>query len=156
VSAGRIEFDDILRGTLASELHQDVGDIVLKRRDGLYAYQLAVVIDDAATQITEVVRGADLLDNTARQCWLMTCLDLPRPRYLHLPLVLAPNGQKLSKQNRAPVLNPSTPSDNLWHALCALGQAPDLSLRRATPSEILVWACAHWQPKHIPCTDSPT
>lgn len=154
--AGSIRFHDELRGPVESRLHDDVGDIVLKRRDGLYAYQLAVVVDDAACQITEVVRGADLLDNTARQCWLMHCLELTRPSYLHLPLVTAANGQKLSKQNHAPALNPKTPSANLWHALVALGQRPEPALLKASPEEILLWACANWQPKRIPLTDSLT
>lgn len=154
-SAGNISFTDALRGELHSQLHEEVGDIVLKRRDGLYAYQLAVVVDDAAAGVTEVVRGVDLLDNTARQCWLMHCLNLPRPRYLHLPLVTAENGQKLSKQNHAPALNDLTAGENLWQALTALGQSPSRRLRNAQAAEILAWACANWAPKSIPHPDSP-
>lgn len=152
--AGEIQFQDALRGTLTSSLHQEVGDFVLKRRDGLYAYQLAVVLDDEASRVTEVVRGVDLLDNTARQCWLMQCLNFARPSYLHLPLVTAANGQKLSKQNHAPALNPNTPSRNLWHALAALGQTPEPALLHASPPEILAWACANWHPERIPHPDS--
>ena len=153
-SAGNITFTDALRGELHSQLHQEVGDIVLKRRDSLYAYQLAVDVDDAATSVTEVVRGVDLLDNTARQCWLMQCLSLARPRYLHLPLVTAENGQKLSKQNHAPALSNSAANDNLWQALAALGQSPPAELRNTQPAEILDWACANWAPENIPHPDS--
>jgi len=154
--AGTIRFTDALRGELCSQLHETVGDIVLKRRDGLYAYQLAVVVDDAATGVTEVVRGADLLDNTARQCWLMECLNLPRPRYLHLPLVTGSNGQKLSKQNHAPALNNDTAGENVWEALTTLGQSPSQDLRQAKPAEILAWACANWSLGNIPQPDSLT
>lgn len=152
--AGRITFTDILRGEQHSQLHEQVGDFVLKRRDGLYAYQLAVVVDDAAARVTEVVRGADLLDNTARQCWLMQCLGLSRPRYLHLPLITGHNGQKLSKQNHAPALNNLAAADNLWLALEALGQSPLAELRNARPAEILAWACENWRLEHIPHPDS--
>lgn len=152
--AGTIIFTDALRGELRSRLHEEIGDVVLKRRDGLYAYQLAVVVDDAATGITEVVRGADLLDNTARQCWLQQCLGLPRPSYLHLPLVTASNGQKLSKQNHAPPLDNHRASENLWLALCRLGQSPSTDLCNKTPQEILDWACRHWTPETIPQPDS--
>lgn len=153
-ASGTIAFTDALRGELHSQLHDEIGDIVLKRRDSLYAYQLAVVVDDAATGITEVVRGVDLLDNTARQCWLMQCLSLTRPRYLHLPLVTGENGQKLSKQNHAPALDNSLASENVWQALSALGQSPAPELRNAQPSEILDWACVNWTPKNIPHPDS--
>lgn len=152
--AGRISFTDFLRGELHSQLHQEIGDIVLKRRDGLYAYQLAVVVDDAASGVTEVVRGMDLLDNTARQCWLMQCLELPRPRYLHLPLIMSGNGQKLSKQNHARVLNNQSAAENLWQALCALGQLPPVELHQAKPAEILAWACTNWHPTQIPHPDN--
>jgi glutamyl-Q tRNA(Asp) synthetase len=83
---------------------EQVGDFVLRRADGLWAYQLAVVVDDAAQGVTDVVRGEDLADNTARQILLQRALDLPTPRYLHTPLVLGANGEKLSKQNGAPAL----------------------------------------------------
>jgi len=152
--AGNIIFTDKLRGDMNSNVYQETGDIVLKRRDGLYAYQLAVVVDDAAAGVTEVVRGVDLLDNTARQCWLIYCLNLPRPDYLHLPLITAENGQKLSKQNHAPALDIKTASTNLWEALTALGQSPSSQLLHAPPAEILAWACAHWAPDRIPYPDS--
>ena len=155
-AAGTIRFTDALRGELSSQLHEEVGDIVLKRRDGLYAYQLAVVVDDAAAGVTEVVRGADLLDNTARQCWLMQCLGLARPRYLHLPLVIGSNGQKLSKQNHAPALNDHNASENVWQALTALGQSPAQDLGPAHPAAGRAWPRVHGDPGKIPLPDSPT
>lgn len=148
--AGEITYVDRLRGQLSEDLAQSCGDFVLKRRDGLYAYQLAVVVDDATSGVTDVVRGADLLDNTARQCWLMQRLGLPRPRHLHLPLALGAGGQKLSKQNHAPALDPARAGDNVWLALDCLGQSPPAGLRHAGPAELLDWASAHWHPGQIP------
>ncbi len=103
-----------------------LGDVVLKRKDGLWAYQLAVVVDDAEQGISDIVRGADLLDNTPWQRQLQHALGLPTPRYLHLPLVLGPDGQKLSKQNLAPPLPLDEPAVRalLHRALLTLGQAP--------------------------------
>ena len=108
-------------GPQAEDVAQSVGDFVLKRADGLWAYQLAVVVDDAAQGITDVVRGEDLTDNTARQILLQQALGLPTPRYLHTPLVLGPNGEKLSKQNGAQALDLSDPLAALNAAAQALG-----------------------------------
>jgi len=96
-----IEFEDRWLGTQKQQLNQAVGDFVLRRSDGLFTYQLAVVIDDAAQDITHIVRGEDLLSNTARQIYLQTLLAYDRPHYLHLPLVLDEHGEKLSKQTLA-------------------------------------------------------
>ena len=103
-------------GAQSQRLMQEVGDFVLRRADGLWAYQLAVVVDDAAQGVTDVVRGMDLLDNTARQILLQRALGLPTPRYLHVPLVLADNGEKLSKQNGAQALDLSDPARCLEEA----------------------------------------
>ena len=103
-------------GPQSQRLMQEVGDFVLRRADGLWAYQLAVVVDDAAQGVTDVVRGMDLLDNTARQILLQRALGLPTPRYLHVPLVLADNGEKLSKQNGAQALDLSDPARCLEEA----------------------------------------
>ncbi|MEP6607497.1 MAG: tRNA glutamyl-Q(34) synthetase GluQRS [Burkholderiaceae bacterium] len=103
------------------QLRRDVGDFVLKRADGLWAYQLAVVVDDAAQGITDVVRGADLLDNTPRQIFLQRALGLPTPRYLHVPLVLNAHGEKLSKQSGAVALNAGQPLPELQNAARHLG-----------------------------------
>ncbi len=109
-AAACIRFDDRWMGPQTQDLAAEVGDFVLKRADGQWAYQLAVVVDDQLQQITDVVRGADLLDSTARQIYLQTCLEAPTPRYLHVPLVMADDGEKLSKQNGAAPLVLDTPA----------------------------------------------
>ena len=116
-----LQWHDRRFGTQTQHVAQEVGDFVLKRADGLWAYQLAVVVDDAAQGVTHVVRGEDLLDNTARQIVLQHALQLPTPRYLHTPLVLGPNGEKLSKQNGAQALDVSDPLAALQAAAKALG-----------------------------------
>jgi glutamyl-Q tRNA(Asp) synthetase len=108
-AAACIEWTDRRLGPQRQCLDADVGDFVLKRRDGLWAYQLAVVVDDAAQGITDVVRGEDLADNTPRQIWLQRCLGVTTPRYLHTPLVLGVDGEKLSKQNGAQAVDVSDP-----------------------------------------------
>ncbi|MFM8766584.1 MAG: tRNA glutamyl-Q(34) synthetase GluQRS [Rubrivivax sp.] len=115
----RIEWTDRRLGPQRQEVAQEVGDFVLKRADGLWAYQMAVVVDDAAQGVTDVVRGEDLADNTARQILLQRALGLPTPRYLHTPLVLAADGQKLSKQNGAAAVDTTHPRA----ALATLTQA---------------------------------
>lgn len=140
-------FTDALQGKQCSNLHVDLGDFVLKRRDGIINYQLAVVVDDAAQGVTHVVRGADLLDNTARQIWLGHCLDYPRLNYMHLPLAMNDQGQKLSKQNLAQALDPHQAVIHLQHAIQALGQpavAPD------RPAHMLTQAIAQWDRALIP------
>ena len=120
-----IEWFDRRLGTQRQRLADAVGDFVLKRADGLWAYQLAVVVDDAAQGITDVVRGEDLADNTPRQILLQRALGLPTPRYLHTPLVLGANGEKLSKQNGATALDLHEPLAALRAAAQALGLAVD-------------------------------
>ncbi|WP_227370402.1 tRNA glutamyl-Q(34) synthetase GluQRS [Halomonas sp. M20] len=129
----------------------ELGDVVLKRRDGLWAYQLAVVVDDGDQRINQIVRGTDLLDNTPWQGQLQRALNLPRPHYLHLPLIAAHNGQKLSKQNLAPAL----PTDDLsvrrflHEALIALDQAPAPFLNDAPVNEQLSAAIAAWDSNRL-------
>ncbi|WP_299312200.1 tRNA glutamyl-Q(34) synthetase GluQRS [uncultured Halomonas sp.] len=125
----------------------ELGDVVLKRKDGLWAYQLAVVVDDADQGISDVVRGFDLLDNTPWQRQLQHALGYPEPRYLHLPLILGEDGQKLSKQNLAPALPTAEEAVRplLHGALAALDQAPPAELRQAPVAEQLAWAIDHWQ-----------
>jgi glutamyl-Q tRNA(Asp) synthetase len=125
-------------GTQTQNVSEAVGDFVLRRADGLWAYQLAVVVDDAAQGITHVVRGEDLADNTARQIVLQQALGLPTPQYLHTPLVLGKNGEKLSKQNGAQALDLRDP----LAALTAAAQALDLS---AAPNGSIPQALQQWQ-----------
>ena len=127
-------------GPQQQNLAMEVGDFVLKRADGVFAYQLAVVVDDAAQGITDVVRGEDLADNTARQIWLQQCLGLPSPRTLHTPLVLGPNGEKLSKQNGAAALDSQDPLAALNSAAAVLGLSPQAaSLGDALHAWTLQW-----------------
>jgi glutamyl-Q tRNA(Asp) synthetase len=139
--AGVIDWQDRRLGTQRQDLEAEVGDFVLKRADGLWAYQLAVVVDDAAQGITDIVRGADLADNTPRQLWLQRLLGLPRPRYLHTPLVLAADGQKLSKQNGAAALDLADPLAALRTAALPLG----LRLQAASAAEALAEAVQGWR-----------
>ena len=147
VDAQKICFTDRLQGTHCSNLQQDLGDFVLKRRDGIINYQLAVVVDDYLQGMTHVVRGADLLDNTERQIWLGQILGYPRLEYMHLPLAMNNQGQKLSKQNMAQALDLSQAAPLLQQALQALHQPPvDLD----TPRNMLQQAIAQWDIQHIP------
>jgi glutamyl-Q tRNA(Asp) synthetase len=124
VPARVISFDDAIQGRFAQDLAREVGDFVIRRADGWYAYQLAVVIDDAAQGVTDVVRGADLIDSTPRQLLLQELLDLPRMGYAHLPLALGDDGQKLSKHVSALAVDADDPLPALRAALAFLGQIP--------------------------------
>ncbi len=137
---GRIDWQDRRLGGQTQDLAAEVGDFVLKRADGLWAYQLAVVVDDATQGITDVVRGEDLADNTPRQIALQRALGLPTPRYLHTPLVLAADRQKLSKQNGAAALDLSDPAARLHEAAALLGLA--IGPPAATPGDALAAALA--------------
>lgn len=141
-----LTFVDRLQGRWHENLTHTTGDCVLRRRDGIVSYQLAVVVDDADQGITDVVRGADLLDNTPRQIWLAHCLNVPVPRYLHLPLAMNAQGQKLSKQNLAAPLQVQQAPVLMRAALLALGQ-PDPGL--GTPDELLTRAVRNWRPDRI-------
>jgi len=138
--------DDRAAGRFCQALDRDVGDFVVRRADGLWAYQLAVVVDDAAQGVTDVVRGADLLDNTPRQRWLQMLLGLPQPRTLHVPIVLNECGEKLSKQTGARALDPDDPLSELEAAGQHLGFAPlgadsiDAFLRAATDAWRARWS----------------
>jgi len=137
---------DALQGPLAQDVAVDVGDFVIRRRDGFHAYQLAVVVDDAAQQVTEVVRGCDLLDNTPRQVLLQRALGLASPGYAHLPLLLEPDGAKLSKRTRAVPLDAARAPELLHLALDLLGQRPAADLRRADVPALWAWAVENWDP----------
>jgi glutamyl-Q tRNA(Asp) synthetase len=144
VEAQEIAFNDRLQGTIAQQLEHDVGDFVLRRADGLFAYQLAVTVDDEFQGISDIVRGADLLASTPRQIWLQRCLGFATPRYAHLPVATNAAGEKLSKQTLAPALDPGRTVEMLVMALRFLGQqAPDSVLRSTLP-EVWKWAMDHW------------
>ena len=142
---GVIEFDDALQGHLTQHLESEIGDFVLKRADGLFAYQLAVVVDDAAQGITHVVRGADLLYSTPRQIYLQRLLRLHTPAYMHLPVVVNAQGEKLSKQTLAQPVRKINATSTLFHALMLLRQQPPAELRLGIVEEILAWAIPNWQ-----------
>ncbi len=144
-----VSLDDSVYGYYGQSLRHDVGDQVLKRKDGLYAYQLAVVVDDHDCGITHVVRGVDLLDNTPRQLYLMDCLGFARPRYLHIPLATNPQGQKLSKQNQATAIEAKDAKANLLAALAFLQQDISAEMRSGSIANLLEQATQNWQPNHI-------
>ncbi|MDG4489124.1 tRNA glutamyl-Q(34) synthetase GluQRS [Xanthomonas vesicatoria] len=148
----QVDFDDGLQGHVQQDVYADVGDVVLRRADGYWAYQLAVVVDDAAQSITDVVRGADLLDSTPRQLLLQRALDLPQPRYLHLPLILDADGRKLSKSHSAPALDDADPLPALHAAWQALGQPASALPRHAGIDALLHRAVQHFSPELLPRT----
>lgn len=143
-----IAFDDTLQGPQRENLRERVGDFVLRRAEGFYSYQLACVVDDAFQGITDVVRGSDLLDSTARQIWLQRCLGLPTPRYLHLPLVLDADGNKLSKSTQAYPVDPDTPLPALRQALAFLQLPAPEALIDA--QDLLANALTHFDPALLP------
>ena len=143
-------FSDRVQGEFRQHLGREVGDFVIRRRDGLIAYQLAVVLDDAWQGVTDVVRGADLLDSTPRQLYVQQLLGLPHPRYLHVPLIIQPDGHKLGKRYRSPPLQPHEATPLLLRALRALGQPTPSELSDARPTEVLTWAIPRWDAERIP------
>ncbi len=143
----RIAFDDAVQGRIEQNLETDIGDFVLYRADNLYAYQLAVVVDDAEQGITHIVRGADLLDSTPRQIYLQKLLNLPIPHYLHLPVAVNEAGEKLSKQTRAPAVERSNVLPALIDALRFLGQQPPAL--DSVPA-LWQWTAENWRREKIP------
>ncbi len=144
-------FSDGVFGPLQQVLAEAVGDFVLRRADGLFAYQLAVVVDDASAGVNQVVRGADLLSSTPRQIFLHACLGTPVPAYVHLPLVVGGDGKKISKRNANSRLEPET--GGAWlldQALQFLGQKVPGCLQGAPATELLSWAVQHFDPAAIP------
>ena len=145
-----IRVQDALQGELRQNLETEVGDFVVRRADGLFAYQLAVVVDDADQGVDHVVRGSDLLASTPRQCYLQSLLGLPEPDYLHIPVAVDAHGHKLSKQTGAPALDDRRPAPALVAALNFLGQRPPPELTRAGVATVIDWALANWSPQCIP------
>jgi glutamyl-Q tRNA(Asp) synthetase len=152
VEPGVICFHDRVHGRQCQDVAATVGDFILRRADGLFAYQLAVTVDDTAQAITDVVRGADLMEATHRQIHLRRLLGLPGPRYLHVPVVTDSTGAKLSKHNQAEALS-SRASAHLTAALGFLGQQPPVELERAAPADILRWAVQNWRIQAIPVVE---
>ena len=150
VSTAPVGFDDRLQGHVEQQLERDVGDFVLLRADGLFAYQLAVTVDDEFQGITDIVRGADLLASTPRQIWLQRCLGYATPRYAHLPVAANAAGEKLSKQTRAPALDKARAAAELVGALAFLGQVVPVELTRATVNDVWAWAVEHWSFDRVP------
>ena len=147
VNSSRIEFTDRVQGNISENLEHSVGDFVLWRADGLPAYQLAVVIDDFYQGITEVVRGADLLDSTPRQIYLQHCLGLPTPSYAHLPLALHSDGRKLSKRYSSDPVASVPAAEVIYLVLKFLGQSAPPGMELA---DLWHWAIEHWQLESVP------
>lgn len=145
-----IRFDDRVQGKIVQNVEREIGDFVLDRADGQIAYQLAVVVDDAAQGVTEVVRGSDLLDSTPRQIFLQRVLGLPTPAYAHLPVALDCNGNKLSKQTLARPIAALPASQLLCAALDFLGQQPPAALQHEAAGAVWAWAARNWQLAKVP------
>jgi glutamyl-Q tRNA(Asp) synthetase len=146
-------FNDLLLGEVKVNTELAGEDFVLFRRDGLFAYQLAVVVDDIDQGISEIVRGADLLDPTARQIAFYQTLGVNTPSFIHLPLAVTDNGLKLSKQNHSPAINLAKPRQALIDALSFLGQQPPTELMAEPVDNIISWAIANWQLTKVPSTN---
>lgn len=145
-----IDFQDAIQGSIRQDLAREVGDFVVRRADGFFAYQLVVVVDDAEQGTTDVVRGADLLGSTARQILLQRLLGLPTPRYAHLPAAVNAQGEKLSKQSLAQPLEARTAAPTLCAALAFLGQQPPPDLAQAALREVWTWARENWALDKVP------
>lgn len=145
-----IQFTDSLQGPQSTQLDQTVGDFIIRRADGLYAYHLAVVVDDAFQGISEIMRGADLLQETLPQAYLQALLGYPTPRYAHLPMAVNARGEKLSKHTHAPAVERSHPGPTLCKALAFLGHQPDAAVNGENPQELIDWAVTHWNIQQVP------
>jgi len=145
-----VSFEDAVQGTASQNLQREIGDFVVRRADGPYAYQLAAVVDDAEQGITEVVRGADLLASTPRQIHLQRLLGLATPRYAHVPAAVNELGEKLSKQTLARPLDAARAPATIAAALEFLGQEPPRELGHAALREVWDWSLAHWNLDQVP------
>lgn len=145
-----ITVEDRIQSMFKQSLNRDVGDFILRRADGIYAYQLAVVADDAWQGVTDIVRGTDLLNSTPRQILLQRYLHYPVPSYAHLPVVTTHDGQKLSKQNRAQPVRAADTGQVICQVLNMLGMQPADDLAMATLPEIWLWAIQNWQITKVP------
>jgi glutamyl-Q tRNA(Asp) synthetase len=150
VQPGFIHFSDGIQGRYRQEVAQAVGDLILKRRDQIFAYLLAVVVDDAAQGVTDIVRGADLLDNTPRQIYLQRCLGLPTPRYAHVPVLTENDGQKLAKSRRSVRADGAAPLPQLLSVFSLLGMRPPEEMHSAPLADAWAWGIAQWHQKTVP------
>jgi len=150
VNSETVTFHDELQSTREIQLDSVVGDFVVKRADGLFAYHLAVVVDDAFQKISEIVRGTDLLDSTPHHLYLQKLLTFQTPRYVHLPVAVNAQGEKLSKQTHAPAVDITQPGPMLEKALTFLGHSPDNDVINADPETLLKWAVSNWNMKRVP------
>ena len=144
-----IGFDDKIQGHFSQQLELDAGDFVIRRKDELYAYQLAVVVDDEFQNITHVVRGWDLLDSTPRQIYLQRVLNYQEMSYIHIPIIVDGKGQKLSKQTFAPSIETDRASEAIYKALVFLGQVPPVEIAIERPESQLQWAIANWDSQAV-------
>ena len=144
-----ISFTDLIQAFQSQHLQDDIGDFVVKRKDGLFAYQLAVVVDDDFQKISHIVRGIDLMDSTARQIYLQQKLGFQKPCYAHIPVIVNQLGQKLSKQHKAKPIDPDDSVALLLEALRYLNQDPDPALNSGNNDDILKWGIAHWNPARL-------
>jgi glutamyl-Q tRNA(Asp) synthetase len=145
-------FHDGLQGLISHNLAVQHGDFILKRKDQIFAYQFAVVIDDALQKVNHVVRGCDLLEETPKQIFIQQTLGLPTPTYTHVPIIVDQCGYKLSKQTLAKAVDSQSPNKTLFDLLTLLKQNPPKELYRASVNELLGWAIAHWRPSELSLT----
>jgi glutamyl-Q tRNA(Asp) synthetase len=148
--ADPVRFRDRLQGMCYVDLSKESGDFVVLRADNIFAYQLAVVVDDAEQEVTHIVRGTDLLGSTGRQIRLQHLLDYGSPEYMHLPVAVNPQGRKLSKQTGASAVDPAAGSEILTRVLAFLGQNPPPELSDAPLVDFWLWALAHWDVRRVP------
>ncbi len=150
VEPGYIQFRDRIQGSYRQDVARDVGDPILKRRDHLFGYLLAVVVDDAAQGVTHVVRGADLLDNTPRQIYLQRLLGLPQPAYAHVPVLTEPDDTKLAKSRRSVRLDPHSALPQILSIFSLLGLTPPDSLAQGSLTDAWRWARERWDVDKVP------
>ncbi|MGZ4954741.1 MAG: tRNA glutamyl-Q(34) synthetase GluQRS [Methylobacter sp.] len=141
-----ITFQDELQGRISHNLAEQDGDFIVKRKDGIIAYQFAVVIDDDLQRVNHIVRGFDLLDETPKQIYLQQLLGFPTPGYMHVPVIIDEQGYKLSKQTQAMAVDLTSPDRVIFELLVLLKQNPPIELQQAPITELLGWAIEHWNP----------
>ncbi len=150
VDAADVSFEDLIQGHYVQNLTEDVGDFVIRRKDKLFAYQLAVVADDEMQNITHVIRGYDLIDSTARQIFLQQTLNYSKLEYAHIPIIVDKMGQKLSKQAFAPSIDTDHAASLIYQSLNLLGQSPPTALEKENTQQQLQWAIKNWDLQAVP------